>query len=134
MCLGLPLRTTNTTTESDDIPFSGFASQFEATILSLTSRVMSGVVENATMSAGWPGVDGAALRARGGERRVEAHALAAGGLSEGVGQRGVGLLRGRVADQRQLGLGRAGAGRTAAAAAGTCRSIGGPATSGHRQR
>ena len=48
------MRTTNTTTESDDMPFSGLASQFAATILSLTRRVMSGVVENATTSAGWP--------------------------------------------------------------------------------
>ena len=54
MCFGLPLRTTNTTTESEENPFSGLASQSEATILSLTSRVMSGVVENATTSAGWP--------------------------------------------------------------------------------
>src|SRR6185437_2792550 len=54
MCLGLPLRTTNTTTESEDNPFSGLASQSEATSLSSTSRVMSGVVENATTSAGCP--------------------------------------------------------------------------------
>ncbi len=54
MCFGLPLRTTNTTTESLDMPFSGLASQSFATSLSLTSRVMSGVVENATTSAGWP--------------------------------------------------------------------------------
>src|SRR4051794_14520820 len=54
MCFGLPLRTTNTTTESLDIPFWGLASQSLETMLSLTSRVMSGVVENATMSALWP--------------------------------------------------------------------------------
>src|ERR1700743_2636710 len=54
MCLGLPLRTTNTTTESDENPFCGLASQSDATRLSLTSRVMSGVVEKATTSAGWP--------------------------------------------------------------------------------
>src|SRR5579875_386736 len=54
MCLGLPLRTTNTTTESLEKPCSGFAFQLAATILSLTRRVMSGVVENATTSAGWP--------------------------------------------------------------------------------
>src|SRR5215471_13108133 len=54
MCLGLPLRTTSTTAESLDIPFSGFAFQPEATIPSLTRRVMSGSVENATTSAGWP--------------------------------------------------------------------------------
>src|SRR5579875_758828 len=54
MCLGLPLRTTKTTTESLEKPCSGFAFQFEATILSFTRRVMSGVVENATTSAGWP--------------------------------------------------------------------------------
>src|SRR5579875_4161501 len=52
MCFGLPLRTTNTTTESLEKPCSGFAFQFEATILSFTRRVMSGVVENATTSAG----------------------------------------------------------------------------------
>src|SRR5437763_14888460 len=54
MCLGLPLRTTITTTESLEIPFSGLASQLLATIPSLTRRVMSGSVENATTSAGCP--------------------------------------------------------------------------------
>src|ERR1700744_328059 len=54
MCLGLPLRTTNTTTESDENPYCGLASQSDATRLSLPSRVMSGVVEKATTSAGWP--------------------------------------------------------------------------------
>src|SRR5436853_5288802 len=54
MCLGLPLRTTMTTTESEEKPFWGLAFQSAATILSLTSRVMSGVVEKATTSAGWP--------------------------------------------------------------------------------
>src|ERR1700743_1967972 len=54
MCWRLPLRTTNTTTESDESPFCGLASQSDATRLSLTSRVMSGVVEKATTSAGWP--------------------------------------------------------------------------------
>src|SRR5436190_1431925 len=54
MCLGLPLRTTNTTTESLDMPFCGLASQLLETMLSLTKRVMSGVVEKATTSAGWP--------------------------------------------------------------------------------
>src|ERR1700679_577917 len=54
MCLGLPLRTTNTTTESLENPCWGLAFQSADTILSLTSRVMSGVVEKATMSAGWP--------------------------------------------------------------------------------
>src|SRR5579862_2703042 len=54
MFFGLPLRTTSTTTESLEKPCSGFASQSFDTIPSLTSRVMSGVVENATTSAGWP--------------------------------------------------------------------------------
>src|ERR1700751_5218316 len=54
MPLGLPLRTTTTTTESLENPFTGFASQFFETIPSLTRRVMSGVVENATTSAGCP--------------------------------------------------------------------------------
>src|ERR1700761_60720 len=54
MCLGLPLRTTKTTTESLEKPCSGFAFQLLETIPSLTRRVMSGVVENATTSAGWP--------------------------------------------------------------------------------
>src|SRR6516165_1896106 len=54
MCFGLPLRTTSTTTESLEKPLFGFASQLLATMPSLTRRVMSGVVENATTSAGWP--------------------------------------------------------------------------------
>src|SRR6516164_8894557 len=54
MRLGLPLRTTSTTTESLENPLYGLASQLFATTPSLTSRVMSGVVENATTSAGWP--------------------------------------------------------------------------------
>ena len=54
MCFGFPFRTTNTTTESLEKPCSGFAFQVLDTIPSLTRRVMSGVVENATASAGWP--------------------------------------------------------------------------------
>src|SRR5579875_2606442 len=54
MCLGLPMRTTRTTTESLEKPLNGLASQLLDTSLSLTSLVMSGVVENATTSAGWP--------------------------------------------------------------------------------
>src|ERR1700733_10973580 len=54
MCLGLPLRTTSTTTELLEEPCWGLASQLFDTIPSLTRRVMSGVVENATTSAGWP--------------------------------------------------------------------------------
>src|SRR5436305_3667861 len=54
MCLGLPLRTTITTTESLEIPFSGLASQLLETIPALTRREMSGSVGNATTSAGWP--------------------------------------------------------------------------------
>src|SRR3984885_10675978 len=54
MCLGFPLRTTSTTTESLEKPCSELAFQLLETIPSLTSRVMSGVVENATTSAGWP--------------------------------------------------------------------------------
>src|SRR5689334_3247361 len=54
MCLGLPLRTTITTTESDTIPLVGPAFQSLATRPALTRRVTSGVVEKATMSAGCP--------------------------------------------------------------------------------
>src|SRR5438309_2549238 len=54
MCLGLPLRTTSTTTESLEIPFSGFASQLLDTTPALTRRLTSGSVENATTSAGCP--------------------------------------------------------------------------------
>ena len=54
MCFGLPLRTTSTTTESLENPFSGPEFQFAETMPSLTRRVTSGVVEKATMSAGCP--------------------------------------------------------------------------------
>src|SRR5450755_275399 len=54
MCFGLPLRTTSTTTESLENPLAEPAFQLLATIPLLTRRVMSGVVENATTSAGWP--------------------------------------------------------------------------------
>src|ERR1700693_289453 len=54
MCLGLPLRTTSTTTESLTIPLAALASQVLETMPAFTRRVMSGVVENATTSAGWP--------------------------------------------------------------------------------
>src|SRR5580692_6094781 len=54
MFFGLPLRTTNTTTESDGKPPAEFESQLLETIPSETRRVMSGVVENATTSAGCP--------------------------------------------------------------------------------
>src|SRR5438270_2673822 len=54
MCLGLPLRTTMTTTESLEKPLYWLVSQLVETSLSLTRRVMSGVVEKATMSAGCP--------------------------------------------------------------------------------
>ena len=52
MCLGLPLRTTITTTELTAIPFWDWRPNCWTTRSSLTRRVMSGVVENATTSAG----------------------------------------------------------------------------------
>src|ERR1700740_1950789 len=54
MCLGLPLRTTRTTTESLTIPLYWLASQLEETIPALTRRETSGSVEKATTSAGCP--------------------------------------------------------------------------------
>src|SRR5437588_7292279 len=54
MCFGLPLRTTSTTSESEGVPFDPTTSQLLETIPPLTRRVTSGVVENATTSAGWP--------------------------------------------------------------------------------
>src|ERR1700751_3869877 len=54
MCLGLPGRTTITTTESLENPFSAFCAQFLATYPASTTRAMSGSVENATTSAGCP--------------------------------------------------------------------------------
>src|ERR1700751_4907086 len=63
MCWGFPLRTTNTTTESEEKPSCGLAFQSLDTSLSLTRRVMSGVVENATTSAGWPGATAPAFEA-----------------------------------------------------------------------
>src|SRR5207248_5941513 len=54
MCFGLPLRTTNTTTESATFPLYGLASQPDETMPSLTRRSMSGSVEKLTTSAGWP--------------------------------------------------------------------------------
>src|SRR5438270_9963477 len=54
MCLGLPLRTTRTTTESLTMPLYWPAFHEVGTIPALTSRVTSGVVEKATTSAGCP--------------------------------------------------------------------------------
>src|SRR5207248_4242842 len=54
MCFGLPLRTTSATTESEGMPLDPTVYQLLETIPALTSRVTSGVVENATTSAGWP--------------------------------------------------------------------------------
>ncbi len=54
MCFGFPGRTIITTVESLTIPLVGPSAQFEATRPACTRRVMSGAVENATTSAGWP--------------------------------------------------------------------------------
>src|SRR5271166_5780727 len=54
MCFGLPLRTTSTTTESLTIPLYWLEFQLGETTPALTRRVMSGSVEKATTSAGWP--------------------------------------------------------------------------------
>src|SRR5436309_7475450 len=54
MCFGLPLRTTSTTTESVTMPLYWLAFHALETIPALTRRVISGVVENATTSAGCP--------------------------------------------------------------------------------
>src|SRR5204863_4059743 len=51
MCLGLPLRVTNSTTESVIIPFSGPLFQSAATRLAFTNRVTSGSSAKATTSA-----------------------------------------------------------------------------------
>ena len=48
MPFGLPLRTTNTTTESWTIPWYWFWSQLESTIPASTSACMSGPVERWT--------------------------------------------------------------------------------------
>ena len=52
MCFGFPLRTTSTTTESLEIPFSGLAFQSLDTIPALTSLVRSVSSEKLTTSAG----------------------------------------------------------------------------------
>src|SRR5579884_690923 len=54
MCLGLPLRTTSTTTELATMPLYWLASQLLDTNPALTSRATSGSVEKATTSAGCP--------------------------------------------------------------------------------
>ena len=102
MCFGLPLRTTNTTTESDEIPFSAFASQLLATIPSLTRRVMSGVVENATTSAGWPVSTARLCEPEAPNDWLNVTPLPLGLCPNAVGQRVIGLLRRRIGDQRKL--------------------------------
>src|SRR5659263_548863 len=52
--LGLPLRTTRTTTDLVTKPLYLFWSQVLTTRLALTSRVVSGASENSTTSAGSP--------------------------------------------------------------------------------
>ena len=51
MCLGLPLRTAITTTESDTNPCVAFAFQLDATSPALTSRSTSGSSEKLTTLA-----------------------------------------------------------------------------------
>ena len=55
MCFGFPLRTTNTTTESVTMPWSGpTVSHFGETRPAFTSFSMSGSSEKLTTSAAWP--------------------------------------------------------------------------------
>ena len=54
MFSGLPLRTTNTTTESSTMPLYSFWFQSSATRPASTRRFMSGSSEKWTTSAGWP--------------------------------------------------------------------------------
>ena len=54
MFFGLPLRTTNETTEVVTRPLVGVVFQSLFTSPASTRRVMSGSVENVTTSAGWP--------------------------------------------------------------------------------
>src|ERR1700744_2770857 len=54
MCFGLPGRTIITTVESLTIPLVGPFAQSDETRPACTRRSMSGEVENATTSAGWP--------------------------------------------------------------------------------
>src|SRR5690242_8672513 len=54
MFFGLPLRTTNETTERETRPLVAFWAQLGSTSPALTSRVMSGSSENATTSAACP--------------------------------------------------------------------------------
>src|SRR5580704_8021331 len=55
MCLGLPLRTTKTTTESVTMPWSGpTLSHLGETRPALTNLSMSGSSEKLTTSAAWP--------------------------------------------------------------------------------
>src|SRR6202035_4239092 len=54
MCLGLPLRTTITTSESLTIPLYGLASQLLEMSPAFSTRLMSDSVEKLTTSAGWP--------------------------------------------------------------------------------
>ena len=65
MWSGLPLRTTNTTTESVTIPWSGpTVSQLDDTSPAFTSLAMSGSSEKLTTSAGWPSTTSLACGAR----------------------------------------------------------------------
>ena len=54
MFFGLPLRTTNDTTDPNGTPWVASVFQSLATLSALTRRVMSGSTEKLTMSAGLP--------------------------------------------------------------------------------
>src|SRR5271157_3476746 len=54
MFFGLPLRTTNVTTDPNGMPFVPSVSQSAETLPALTNRVMSGSTEKFTISAGFP--------------------------------------------------------------------------------
>ena len=54
MFFGLPLRTTNVTTDPNGMPLVASAFQSLETLPALTNRVMSGSTEKFTISAGLP--------------------------------------------------------------------------------
>ncbi len=106
MSSGFPLRTTKETTESVRMPLYSFCAPVrvdEARVDEPGDVAVECEVDDVGRQAG---LDGPALLAGGAVGLLELDALALRGLLEGGNDRLVGLLRGRIGDERQLAASR----------------------------
>ena len=123
MFFGLPLRTMRLTTERETRPFVGVLAQSLATRPALTRRSMSGASENVTTSAGSPASTARLWSPEAPKDSLNVTPLAGLRLLELRDDLVVDDLRGRVGDERELGLRAAGRGGAARARRAAARGV-----------